>query len=190
METTSDEQRFTELYRRHYSAVDAYVRRRIHGDHAPDVVAEVFLVAWRRFGELPEGKALAWLYGVARRTLANAYRSDKHRLRVSEWLKPQPHDEGGDHTEDVALRLEMATAFDALSEADQEVLRLALWDEVASSQGAKILGCGVGAYQVRLHRARKRLKNVLALRLLDETAPQRDALVQSAATTKRGEAGA
>jgi DNA-directed RNA polymerase specialized sigma24 family protein len=92
-------------------------------------------------------------------------------------------------TEDVALRLEMATAFDALSEADQEVLRLALWDEVASSQGAKILGCGVGAYQVRLHRARKRLKNGLALRLLDGTAPQWDALVQSA-TTKRGEAGA
>ncbi|MCX5316165.1 RNA polymerase sigma factor [Streptomyces sp. NBC_00154] len=153
------------------------------------MVAEVFLVAWRRFGELPEGKALAWLYGVARRTLANAYRSDKHRLRVSEWLKAQPHDEGGDHTEDVALRMEMATAFDALSEADQEVLRLALWDEVASSQGAKILGCGVGAYQVRLHRARKRLKNGLALRLLDGTAPQWDALVQSA-TTKRGEAGA
>ncbi|MGC5006711.1 hypothetical protein [Streptomyces sp. NBC_00353] len=59
METASDEQRFTELYRRHYSAVDADVRRRIHGDRVADVVAEAFLLAWRRFAALPESKALA-----------------------------------------------------------------------------------------------------------------------------------
>ncbi|MFD6279024.1 RNA polymerase sigma factor [Streptomyces sp. NPDC060209] len=188
METTSDEQRFTELYRQHYSAIDAYVRRRIHSDHVADVVAEIFLVAWRRVGELPEGATLAWLYGVARRTLANAYRSDEHRLRVSEWLKAQPRSDGVDHAEDVALRLAVAAAFDDLSEADQEVLRLALWDGVAPSQGAKILGCGVGAYQVRLHRARKRLKKGLAFPSLEENAPAGSSV--RSATTKRGEAGA
>ncbi|MFF0052171.1 hypothetical protein [Streptomyces sp. NPDC005498] len=82
METTSDEQRFTELHMRHCSAVDADVRRRIHGDRVADVVADVFLLAWRRSAALPEGKALARLYELARRTLADAYRSDGHRLRV------------------------------------------------------------------------------------------------------------
>jgi RNA polymerase sigma-70 factor (ECF subfamily) len=180
VETTSDEQRFTELYQRHYAAVDAYVRRRTLSGHVADVVAEVFLVAWRRFAELPEDGVLVWLYAVARRTLANVYRSDKHRLRVSEWLQAQPQQDSGDHAEGVALRLAVATAFDALCEADQEVLRLALWDEVSAPQGAKILGCGVGAYHVRLHRARRRLKSGLDLRLFDETTPSVDAAGRSA----------
>lgn len=39
---------------------------------AADAVAETFLVAWRRLPEVPSGEeARPWLYGVARRTLAN-----------------------------------------------------------------------------------------------------------------------
>ncbi|MFF1968718.1 hypothetical protein ACFVW5_34815 [Streptomyces sp. NPDC058232] len=53
MEPTSDEQRFTELHMQHCSAVDADVRWQIHGDRVADVVADVFLLAWRRSAALP-----------------------------------------------------------------------------------------------------------------------------------------
>ncbi|MGW0733150.1 RNA polymerase sigma factor [Streptomyces sp. NPDC002851] len=158
MDTSTDDQRFTELYRRHYSAVDAYVRRRILDDQVADVVAEVFLVAWRRFGAVPTDAALPWLYGVARRTLANAYRSDKHRRRLSETLRQQHRAEVDDHAEVVTQKLGLAAAFDALSEADQDVLRLSIWDGLTAAEAAKSLGCRTATYQVRLHRARKRLQ--------------------------------
>ncbi|WNO62976.1 hypothetical protein RPQ02_03780 [Streptomyces sp. AM2-3-1] len=106
METTSDEQRFTELHMRHCSAVDADVRRRIHGDRVADVVADAFLLAWPRFAALPEGKALARLYELARRTPADAYRSDGHRLRVRVVEGPAARRGWGSHRECGVLRLE------------------------------------------------------------------------------------
>lgn len=51
--TTTDEQRFTELYRQHYADISTYVRRRIDADQVTDIVAEVFATAWRRLDEIP-----------------------------------------------------------------------------------------------------------------------------------------
>jgi RNA polymerase sigma-70 factor (ECF subfamily) len=42
------------------------------------MTATVFLVAWRRFDELRRtDRPLAWLYGVARLTVANHHRSNR-----------------------------------------------------------------------------------------------------------------
>ncbi|WP_329230475.1 sigma-70 family RNA polymerase sigma factor [Streptomyces sp. NBC_01460] len=175
---TTDEQRFTDLYRQHYSALDAYVRRRIHADQVSDVLAEVFLVAWRRLDELPEPTALPWLYGVARHTLSNAYRSEERRFRIFEALASQPIRNSCDHGEAIVQTASLAVAFGTLSDADQEVLRLTLWEDLPASQAAKVLGCNVGTFQVRLHRSRKRLRKALASTSVDEsdvrftTAPQ------------------
>jgi RNA polymerase sigma-70 factor (ECF subfamily) len=44
-------------------------------------VAETFTVAWRRIADVPSGQdARAWLYGVARRVLANHDRAIRRRL--------------------------------------------------------------------------------------------------------------
>jgi DNA-directed RNA polymerase specialized sigma24 family protein len=69
--------RFTALYRAHYAAVLRYACRRADLEVARDVVAETFLVAWRRIASVAEGaaQALPWLYGVARLVLANSDRS-------------------------------------------------------------------------------------------------------------------
>lgn len=161
METSTDEQRFTELYRQHYGAVDAYVRRRFHRDFAADLVAEVFLVVWRRLTEVPGGAELPWLYGVARNTLANASRSHERRLRLVETLAAQPRCDVRDHSDAVAQQLAIAAAFDSLNDNDQELLRLILWDKLTFSEAAKALGCTIPTLQVRLHRARKRLRRGL-----------------------------
>ncbi|MGA4846613.1 RNA polymerase sigma factor [Streptomyces sp. G5(2025)] len=162
MKTVSDEQRFTQLYVRHHSDVDAFVRRRIHPDEVRDVVSEVFLVAWRRFSDVPDGRELPWLYGVARRTLANAYRTDQRRLGLAQLLAAQPHADVDDHSESVADKLDLVAAFDALGTSDQEVLRLSLWEALPARDAAQVLGCTTATYQVRLHRARKRLRGQMA----------------------------
>ncbi|HEX6652604.1 MAG TPA: sigma factor, partial [Thermoleophilaceae bacterium] len=67
-------ERFERMFRDSYPLVRAYALRRAAPEGAQDVVAETFLVAWRRLEDVPEDP-LPWLYGAARRVLANQRRS-------------------------------------------------------------------------------------------------------------------
>ncbi|MBX6384794.1 MAG: RNA polymerase subunit sigma-24 [Microbispora sp.] len=65
----------------HYADLLAYVRRRTESpEDAADALAETFATAWRRIGDVPAGPpARLWLYGVARRVLANGRRAGTSR---------------------------------------------------------------------------------------------------------------
>src|ERR1700761_2734908 len=80
--------RFGRLYRDQGRAILSYALTRVDDpDDAPDVVAETFLVAWRRLEEVPIGpRERLWLYGVARRVIPNLHRSARRRTRVAERL--------------------------------------------------------------------------------------------------------
>ena len=153
--------RFHAIYEAHYAAVVAYVRRRT--DVAADVhdaVAETFLTAWRRLDEVPEGDASrAWLYGVARRVLANQRRGNRRRAGL--FARLTAHDPLTVDVEAPVLaaddRRAVVAALARLGEPDQEILRLAVWEELAHRDIAAVMGCSEGAVAVRLHRARSRL---------------------------------
>jgi DNA-directed RNA polymerase specialized sigma24 family protein len=83
------ETRFRRLYAEHGREVLAYaLRRTADAEDAADIAAETFLVAWRRTGEVPAGaEARLWLYGVARRTLANQRRGERRRDRLAQRLR-------------------------------------------------------------------------------------------------------
>jgi RNA polymerase sigma-70 factor, ECF subfamily len=59
----------------------AHALRRTDAGAAHDAVAETFLVAWRRFDEVPRDP-LPWLYGVARRVLADQRRAGRRRASL------------------------------------------------------------------------------------------------------------
>jgi len=146
--------RFQEIYERHREEVTLYVRRRVAADSVEDLVAETFLVCWRKLDEVPRDP-LPWLYAVARKTLANHYRATAPRelpARVSAG-------------EDAFLPIErdgvLAEAFARLSEADREVLRLVAWEQLSLRAAAGALGCSQVACRVRLHRAKRRLASHL-----------------------------
>lgn len=44
---------FESLYTSHYQEIAAYVRRRVADREADDVIAQVFVVAWRRIERVP-----------------------------------------------------------------------------------------------------------------------------------------
>jgi Sigma-70 region 2 len=81
---TGDDERFAQVFDAHFRAVSAYALRRTTPAEAEDVVAETFLVAWRRLDELPEDPK-AWLLGVARRILANQRRAAGGALSSTAW---------------------------------------------------------------------------------------------------------
>ena len=153
-----DAQRFTALYREHHRRVRDFAQRRVGTDLAQEVVAETFLVAWRRLDDVP-GAAVPWLYRVALYEIANLRRRQAKAVRLHEALR---EDGGGtamgDEADDVTeLARAVATAFAHLKPRDQEILRLAAWEQLSSSEGAAVLQCSVAAYRMRLHRARVRL---------------------------------
>jgi RNA polymerase sigma-70 factor (ECF subfamily) len=85
------EDRFEALYAEHYGRVLAYVLRRAPAAVASDVVADVFLVAWRRLEQVPDDP-VPWLLGVARKTLANERRSGRRRAALVDALKDTKRD--------------------------------------------------------------------------------------------------
>ncbi|WP_245657197.1 RNA polymerase sigma factor [Herbidospora mongoliensis] len=156
---------FDEFYLAHYPAVMGYVRRRTASpDDAADAIAETFATAWRKRDTIP-GEARLWLFGVARRVLANQRREDHRRTALAERLRVELATEprGEPDGDPDAVR----AAFARLGDLDREVLSLAGWEGLTTAEIAKVLGCPQGVARVRLHRARKRLARLLDAAHLD-----------------------
>lgn len=158
------ERRFRALFDGCYRPLLGYALRRANSRAAAeDVVAETFLVAWRRIGDVPESSdtALAWLFGVARRVSANTRRGDARRERLLARLSRARNDQTTDTPLDEVVvaggdaSAAVAEAMRRLRPADAEVLQLALWEQLSHAQIAVVLDCSVNAVAIRLHRARK-----------------------------------
>ncbi|MFF0864030.1 RNA polymerase sigma factor [Nonomuraea sp. NPDC003560] len=116
--------RFEAAYDRAYGQITAYAVRRCDSPQdAADVVAETFTVAWRRVDELPEGpEATLWLYGVARKVLANHFRGDNRRRERTAELDAELADRYG-HSPDTQVELDaIGRAFRSLPDDDRELL--------------------------------------------------------------------
>lgn len=152
--------RFEAVYDAYYPAIHQYAVRRIRSpDDVADVISETFLTAWRRIGDVPEGeRALLWLYGVARRVLANQQRGTSRRAVLADRLRDELIADRPATPVDLEY---VRAAFDQLPERDREVLALACWEGLTSEQIAKVVGCTAIAARTRLHRARKRLAAAL-----------------------------
>ena len=151
--------RFEELFAAHASAVYGYARRRTTPADAEEVVADTFLVAWRRLDAVP-APALPWLLAVARRTLANRDRGDARRvalqLRLATTADDQPPAPG--EAPNAAIQAALAT----LPPGEHEVLTLLAWDGLSPAEIAAVVGCTRAAVYLRLSRARRRMRTALA----------------------------
>jgi RNA polymerase sigma-70 factor (ECF subfamily) len=132
-------------------------------EDAADVVAETFLVAWRRGPELPAGdEARLWLYGVARRVLANHHRGGQRRERLGERLRQRIlATVAADPGAEVPERLAVQAALGRLGEVDREVLTLTVWEGLQPREVATVLGVSPEAVRTRLSRARGRLRELV-----------------------------
>jgi RNA polymerase sigma-70 factor (ECF subfamily) len=153
---------FSELVDAHHAALYAFTRRRLADrDSVEDVLADTFLVAWRRRDEIPD-PPLPWLYGVCLRTISTHRRSARRRTRLWSRLASQPHELARDPADLHAERSQIDRAFARLSEREREVLRLVAWEGLSSAEAATALGVTPSAFRVRLHRARRALAKHLA----------------------------
>jgi RNA polymerase sigma-70 factor, ECF subfamily len=157
------EREFRSLYKATRQQLIAYALRRTrNSDDAADVVADVYLIAWRRFDTVPrDERMLLWLYATARRVLANRTRQSATRAKVIGRLAIEFRDladRAGGHDDSLAA----FGALRQLSADDREILMLAGWEGLTSAEQACVLGCSVTAARLRLHRARGRLQSAIS----------------------------
>lgn len=150
-----DRRSFEALFEQHHRAVLAYCLRRTRNPvDAEDATAETFAIAWRRRLDLPEA-TLPWLYGTARRVLANQRRGAGRWAGLLERLRLQPPH----RVLESAAGAGAGAAIDALESLrldDQELLRLVAWEDLGHAEIAAILGISANAVAIRVHRARRR----------------------------------
>jgi RNA polymerase sigma factor (sigma-70 family) len=159
----SNQERFELLYRKHFRAVLRYGLARLDPERAKDVVAETFLIAWRRLDDVPSEPA-AWLYGVARKVISGELRAEGRREALTARLAVARDREDGpaDPADQIAQRDLALVALARLGELDREVLKLIAWDGLSAGLAAQALGISQLNFAVRLHRARRRLAAALA----------------------------
>jgi RNA polymerase sigma-70 factor (ECF subfamily) len=163
--TDLEHESFRRLFDSAYRPLLAYALRRTRRpEDAEEIVADTLLVAWRRRADMPRGTdAIPWLYGVARRLLANQRRGHVRRRRLERMLEPTAPAalDPGELAEAADSTRAVVAASRCLSEDDQEVLRLAAWEGLSHEQIAISLGCSENAAALRLRRARQRLRKEL-----------------------------
>jgi RNA polymerase sigma-70 factor (ECF subfamily) len=155
---------FEALFRAHSRAILGYaVRRCDPAEDAADVLAEVMLTAWRRWADVPVGgEARLWLYGVARRVLANRSRAERRRSRLVGRLRAEVAERVREHSEPDDRDSEVRSALKTLSPTDREVLLLSAWEDLEPTEIAAVLDITPVTARSRLHRARARLGTALS----------------------------
>ncbi len=141
-----------------------FLARRTDAATAEDVLADTLLVCWRRLDQVPPVEPLPWAYAVARHCLHNAERSARrqHRLaaRIATVDPPGTTSPGPEPAGDP----ELAEALAAIGDDDAELLRLWAWEQLTAAEIAVVLDITANAAGIRLHRARRKLRDELVAR--------------------------
>jgi RNA polymerase sigma-70 factor (ECF subfamily) len=154
----ADSDRLTAVFQGYSGRVFAYALRHCEPGVAEEVVADTFLVAWRRLDDMP-ATPLPWLLVIARNTIANHRRSRIRQRRLSDAVAAleRLHALGNGADHEVIGRDAMARALSTLTDLEREALLLVAWDGLRPAEAATVAGCSPRAFEVRLQRARARL---------------------------------
>ena len=166
--STVEGERFAIIFDRHGAHVHRYLARRLGADVADDLLAEVFLTAFRRRDRYDRARpdARPWLYGIAANTIAQHRREEAHRWRLLAALPAVQHQpSAAEETESritaQAGRQQLVAGLASLNRSEREVLLLIAWEELSYDQVAEALDVPLGTVRSRLHRARTKLRRQL-----------------------------
>jgi RNA polymerase sigma-70 factor (ECF subfamily) len=163
---------FIAIHKDSYPRVYRFVRRRVESaEVAEELAADVFRVVWQKWDDEPRSD-VAWLLTVARNLVGNAYRSRDRQRALQDKLRSAAVVRFGDDSDNVAVQDALAR----LRDKERDILQLAYWDELSTTEIAGVLLCSESAAKVRLHRARAAFRKHMpagAASITAESATQR-----------------
>jgi RNA polymerase sigma factor (sigma-70 family) len=164
-----DPERFAVLFDRHAPHIHRYLARRAGREVADDLVAETFLTAFAKRDryDLGYSDARPWLYGIATNLVGQHRRDEARQYRIRQSAVAEP--EVPDHADRVAagvtaeaMRALLDAALAALPAGDRDVLLLIAWEQQTYQEVSRALAIPAGTVRSRLHRARTKVRQVLA----------------------------
>lgn len=169
------ELRFQQIYDDYHEKVFRYLQRMIGEGEAEDLTQEVFVKIGRGLESFRGESSLStWVYKIATNTALDRMRSSRHELgkripvEVISDTEDDKHVWTGEQkasTEQAVIRKEMNGCIrgiiDTLPETDRLVIVLSELEGLTDAEIASIIGLGLRATKMRLHRTRAKLRNEL-----------------------------
>lgn len=154
-----DLERLRTVFEDHYGDVFRYLLRRLgRREDAEDVAQSMFVDAQRLLAEMPQEPFVeAFLIKLAWRRLSNYRRALSRRERLQQRMVSLSSTKGHDEWMAADANDDVLVALRRLRFDEQEALFLIYWDGCSHLEAAEIMGIRVGAFNVRLHRARAAL---------------------------------
>jgi RNA polymerase sigma-70 factor (ECF subfamily) len=166
----TDPEIFEAFYGEHVEAIQGFVARRVgERERAADLTAEIFLAAIgaaRRYRP-GRGAPKAWLYGIAVKVVAadrrreGRERARDDRLRGSALLDEDDAAQIDARIEATSKQRRLYEAMDLLPAGERAVLELVAIDELSLTEAAAAADIRPVTARVRLHRARRKLRDEL-----------------------------
>jgi len=131
---------------------------------AEEAVQEAMVRAWLRQDACRSPEApLPWMLEITRNEARRLHGREARRCSL-EFLDGAAldADREDDELAGTATRLAVEQAIHTLADGDQRILRLRYADDLTQCEVARRLGMPEGTVKVRLHRARRRLRGLLA----------------------------
>jgi RNA polymerase sigma-70 factor (ECF subfamily) len=152
---------YDDLYREYLPRIHNYIRLRVNGeDLAQDLTATVFERAVLHQHTLRRPEAFgAWLFRIARTTVAGYYRQRRPVVALEETDSPPAP---GDSPPEAVMRREelerLRQVVATLSEREQEIIRLKFAGGLGNQEIAKVLRLRAGHVAVILYRTLRKLR--------------------------------
>lgn len=152
---------YSDLYRQYLPRILNYVRLRVGDeDLAQDLTSEVFERAFSRQAGLRERAAFAaWLFAIARTTVAGYYRRRRPAVPLDEAAEQSTPDRSP--PEEVMRREELErlrSALARLPEREREIVRLKFGGGLGNQEIATVLRLRPGHVAVLVYRALRKLR--------------------------------
>jgi RNA polymerase sigma factor (sigma-70 family) len=177
-EVSTNKVAFATLYEAHFDEILSFVTRRVADPHtAADLTAEVFVIALDRAGSYRgQGSAGAWLTGIARHVVAAEYRraardrAAVRRINASRLLAADDIARLEERIDAQRQARELCTQIRLLPPGQQELLELVAIDGLSVHAAAEVAGISPVTARVRLHRARRTLRQLTSPQLQAQNA--------------------
>ncbi|MDQ6626156.1 MAG: sigma-70 family RNA polymerase sigma factor [Verrucomicrobiota bacterium] len=157
-----DHHAFSELVRRHQSAVRGLLRQLTRTDAAlaDDLAQETFLKAFKNIRSFRgEAKFSTWLYRIAYNTFREEARKRKELVGIDE---TQLEAEQDPQTVDPALRQDLMQALKLLPLHERTAVLLCCQNGLSHDEASRVLDIPLGTVKTNVLRGREKLKKTLA----------------------------
>jgi len=161
--TAGESAAFDRLVERYTVRIFAHVYRIVRDrEEAEDLTQEIFLRAYKSLARFDSSRPFkSWVYKIATNAGLNALRSRKRRgVKVPMDAHHGPIRHSAETTRR-ELRDELAHAMEGLAPQSAMLVHLHYHEGMSIREAAEIVGMNEGSAKVALHRARKRLRELI-----------------------------